>query len=229
MSTVNIDGIIYHDPRGKIVFFDDFEDGGATVRWVKGGTSSTTAIDTTYAFRGADSMKMTTNNVADATCSITFNMGPPKNNYKMGLACNWMSTATLAKIKAFELKIVRYTGALVNTAKAQWLGTDATAQNKWQYHNSSAAWADITDASQKIGTVAATLQWHFAKLVADLANNTYIRVISDDQSWAFTSAFESAADTSTEPGLSFTITLTAEAATAIDAWIDNVIVTVMEK
>ena len=226
--TININGIVYNSPTGKIVFFDDFEDGGATVRWIKSGSTATTAIDTTYAWRGADSLKLTTNSAADATCGITFNMAPMKNDYKVGLAFHWMSTATLANIKALELKIIRYDGTYIRTAKVQWLGTDGDAQEKWQYHNSSGSWADVTGGDQELGTVAATLQWHFAKLVVDLADNKYIRIISDDQSYAFTSLCQSASNTTINPLISYTITITAETGTAINAWIDNAIITTWE-
>jgi len=237
---INIDRILYDDPRGKVIFFDDFEDLNAiTARWQTGdGTSGSNSKSNTYAFEGQYSLKITTGASADDAQSAkyiagTYNLGSSGSPQRLGFYFKFLIKEALANTKSIDIIIRKYDGSTKKEAKLRWLGTDATAKEKWQYYDSSGSFSDVDDssyvssASQEIvDNIAA---WHWAKLVVDFENKKYVRLICDDKFFKLEDlSIYSTADTSTKPRLEFEIMLTTETENAISIYIDNSIVTLEE-
>jgi len=228
--SINIDRIPYIYPTsGKIVFFDDFENAGSDTRWVFSGDGSGDATDGTYAYTDTQAMRITTGGTADQTETATTTLGVLNSNKKVGLASMWSPDAAIANLKSLSFNIKYYNGTTVKHAGIQWVGTDATLLNKWQYLNSSNAWTDVTDGGQTLYTNATTLCPHGFKMIVDFEDNEYMRFFSDWQQFSVASTAVYSAANTTYPRYEIFMTLTTETGNAILCYFDNVLFTVKER
>ena len=224
-----MDKIVYMDPIGKIVFYEDWEDGSAyTVKGFvgSGAETETIASDTTYAYQGAKSLKLTTENLSTATAIITQNLGLVKGYPKLGVSFMWMTTDALTAFGALTIGIKRYDGVTVKEGRVQYDGSD----EQWHYWDGSnyidmAGSTKVTTDTQEF-TVGAGISWNHCKLVLDFTADTYNRLITNDVTHALTDiALNSTADATTKPHFEIAITINAQTTTAFNMWIDNYIVT----
>jgi len=229
MSTVNIDRLVYMDPIGKIVFFEDWEDGSAyTVKgFVGSGTDTETiALDTTYAYEGAKSIKLTTENLATATATITQNLGLVKGYPKLGVSFMWMTTDALTSFGALTVGIKKYDGAELKEGRVQYDGSD----EQWHYWDGSnyidmAGSTNVSSDSQEF-TVGSGICWNHCKLVLDFTAEKYNRLISNDTTYTLTDVdIDVTTSAAIKPHYEIAITINAQTTVAFDMCIDNYIIT----
>jgi len=224
---VNIDRLNMWKPTGKVIFFDDFEEGAVTDRYVSSGT---TAFDSSVNIEGSQSCKLTTGGTGGDAASITLFLGKVVTSNIWAVSVKWCGGYAYTNIRGMEVTINYYTGAVKRTYGIKWIGETATVDTKaWYYWNGSGAYAAITGGSQSIYTHASNWCFHHLKFSVDLSSDLwYKKLYADDLDInleALSYVGQTAADTSTAPHLEFMIQATTEGDAALPVYLDDLIIT----
>lgn len=210
---------------GRAIFIDTFENYFAvlTEKWALSGDAGyVTALNTDYPKQGKYAVKMTTNNVDTESCSIDLYLGAfPKGRF--GFECDWMSFAQVANIEEIKFDLQYFDGTNDIRSQVKWLGE---ANKKWQYLNSAGTYTDITGGAQDL-EVEATLYplWHHLKLIADLQNEEYVKLLSDWVEYDLSNIAVHSSANALSPLLNIDLTVKTGANNATTIYVDNIIIT----
>lgn len=198
----------YVDP--DLVFLDTFED--TPISWVA-SSGATVARDTTYVYRGAGSLKLTTGAVASQLYYAARTLGKPTDGtYKNALRFTIPSSG----LEYAELVILWYDGAKTKDVRVRY----DRANNKWQYTNSSGAFVDITGGSQNLK--GGDTVWHYLELEIDFVNDEYEAFKCDGLSVDMSGIAIQAPAGVTAQELTVRLYGSPSAAAAVDLYFDDV-------
>jgi len=209
------------DPSGRILFKDDMEDGTTiTARWTT--VDGTIAAGTDLAFMGKQSLKLTTAGAADdvAQASRAWGLGP-QGSQKIGVEFWWASDALSANITEILIQLKQFDGTNVHTSAVKYLGE---TNEKWQYLNTAGVFVDVVGGAQLLN-VGVVPVWHAFKLSADLNERYYGILISDNQVIRLKGIQFQTAANAADPYTELLVGVEAKTATAVDLWVDNLVVT----
>jgi len=212
------------NPTGVPFLQDDFEAYTTllTEKWRAGGTI---ALDTTAPFRGKTCAKLTTAAGVGTNASMNKDIGPiPKS--RLGMELWFRSIAGVANIRYVRLEIYYFDGINSHHGGVQWVGTEVgVLMNKWQYLNSLGSYVDIPGGAQKIYVEATWPAYHHAKLVVDCAAEKYTKLVCDDKSFDLSTIPYHKTLSANGPIIIISLAVYTETATAIDLFVDDVILT----
>ena len=199
------------DRRGNVVWYDDFEHG---ILAMDLDGEENAVITTDHAFRGGNSIKLTTGGVALADDSIMKTINYPTTT-RLGLECTFLMDHNDITL---EFCIELYDGTNYYDCKVRWDGTN----DDIDVYAHPDTWTEVT-GSAKLDY--AGYCWHTMKLVIDTGTKKYVRCIIGNTEYnlsAYDLNWEANAD---RPLLDIKIEITNETNNVRNLWVDNVILT----
>ena len=181
-----------------------------------GTAGYTVTLSTNYAFMGSTSLKITPDNTANAYVQVKKYTGMPESE-KVGIECNISFPSTHGEY--FLLGIWFYTGAVAKICNVRY---DIQNQ-KWQYRNSAGAYIDVTDGDQKLQ--AFTGLFHHIKLIADIKNETYVKLYCNQKIYDLTDIGVYTFASGSDEMLIGTIQVSVDAAAFYDFYLDDMTIT----
>lgn len=169
---VRIGSIVSFDGRGSVVWADDFESGIHKWDEIGSGDGHDAEWSAVYARNGGFSCKITPGADGNFLGGIRTYL-PPLTLGKVGLEVSWVRPTTFTDFSIFFYH--------VHPTKGWRSGikfVDATAT--LQYYDSSLAWQDIEAG---VGARASGYLFNILKLVIDLENDLYTRLIFNNREW----------------------------------------------
>lgn len=180
--------LLTFDRKGDIVLYDDFEDGLNKCKFAGSGTGAACAINMAHVKRGSVSVKLTGGSTANywgrlshytpyLTLSkwgyeISFLLGELYDYALFSLEC---STGSVWKIGRIKIDFTNF---------------------KLQYYNNVADYVDIATGFK---LYPGDKLFHTIKLVCDMENDKYVKVIIDNNQYDLSGIALSTGSTSTEP------------------------------
>ena len=210
-------------PTGQILFQDDMEGlvADASNRYYQ--AVGTIARGDDYSLSGLYSLKMTTAAVAGSGAGARIWFGLSNYLTKIGLELKWMSHAQLANFRFIKFGLTYYDGALAHEADVRWYGTYLAPMEEWQRLNAGAGLTSVFD--QRMRIPASESCWNSFKMIVDFKANKFDKVISNEKSKSIREPLRDSSAAAIEPCLGIYLELYTETATAINAWIDDLILT----
>uniref|UniRef100_A0A6H2A105 Uncharacterized protein n=1 Tax=viral metagenome TaxID=1070528 RepID=A0A6H2A105_9ZZZZ len=197
----------YVDPA--IIYFDTFAD--APINWVVFGTG-TVARDTTYAYKGAASLKVTT----PATASLASYARRYDGLVAAGeLKLSLRGALPAASLEYMTIEVDVRDGTTVYIARVRY----DVANAKWQYNNSLGAWADMTGGAQDLQ--AGAQAWHYIELGLNFSTGKYGTFKCDNLSIDLSAQSMQTFTPATE-NIETLLGGSPSAAAAIDFYFDNI-------
>jgi len=210
-------------PTGKILFQDDMEDLIADATNHYKNTAGTTSKANDRAYSKQYSLKLTTGNVAGNAASVALYLGLPNYLTRLGLELKWLSNADLANLRSFKVAMTRYDGSTAYFADLRYYGTFTTSLHKWQYLNSSNGLTDLLSQYFSLSTTEPA--WNGLKIIADFQKNCYDSFWTNQYFNNMKNIPFYTVASAVQPELGIYIEIVTETATAINAWLDDLILT----
>jgi len=211
-------------PTGKVLFQDDMESliANATNHYRQTGGTISRAND--RSFHGQYALKLTTGAVAGNIAEAAMYISLPNYLTKIGLELKWLSDADISNLRMFKIAMTRYDEVLAHNCDIRYYGTLAgVVMRRWQYLNQAGGLSDIF--TQHIRLAAAEPAWNGVKIIADFEKDTYDTFISNELSKDMKGIPFNTVASTVEPELGIYITIMTETNTAINAWLDDLILT----
>jgi len=160
------------DRRGNVVWMDDFTHGKAAWLTIEGGTGSAVTLDTTNPQRGPYCLKLTGGS-DDERASTTYRNLNAGVVGKFGLE---LSVLFATSWDYFRVRMDRRDGTNSYAAEVRLSKTD----NEIQYLDSD---GNYTSVATLTGVAGALSEYHTVKLVVDFSDNTYMRLIVNQNTY----------------------------------------------
>lgn len=202
------------DYGGNVILLDDFED--APIKWatVLSGTGAAVARDTSIAYMGGNSLKLTTGSTVAKSVEVDRYFHDVSKS-KIGASVFFTLHADIDDLFFY---LYRYDGTNVEQCQIWY-----DAASSWLYHRaSSGAWSLI---KQPFDLKTGTDVFHFLKLVIDPVANEYHKLIIDSNEWDLDGKDLYSSADATFPQCMFGIKAVDDAGANTDIYIDNVIIT----
>jgi hypothetical protein len=202
------------DRRGDVLLLEDFESGLA--RWMDAGagTGNTVDLSMTGARSGLFSCRLVAGSTGDAEGAIRTVVPIPAIT-RIGLEVKWtLPTDYLS----FDLVLLAATGSRILTAACRFLD----ALNAIQYQASDGSWVTLEDSP---GIPAGAYAWSTFKIVVDLEDEEYARIIVNESSWSPVGAAVPAIDSAQTPYVIVQLELHGQVGSNAEIRVDDVIVT----
>jgi len=202
------------DRRGNALLFDTFENGLSKGTTTLSGTGAAVELSSASSRLGGFSLKLTAGSDASRFAQYHWFLPYPVLS-KVGFE---LSFSFDGDTEYLQLKLVFYDGTTLHTATIRYDDDN----NKVQYLDSGGTWQDLIAS---VGLVRTTKNYHTVKMVVDLENDKYHRVLLDK--WAWTTgnlAIETSANAGT-PAVEAQVRLYGASGTNAVAYVDGFIVT----
>lgn len=203
-----------YDDRGQALLVDDFQSGLRKGETLISGTGAKVELSSTNSRFGGLSLKLTAGSDSSRYAGYSYYL-PYHAQTNIGLQLAFVVEANTEYV---ELDLTLYDGAKDHLARVRY----DHVNSKVQYYDSAAAWQDlITGVELK----ALDEYFHFMKVVVDLENDKYLRVLVDSWSWTTGDLDIYTGTIITTKLLSWEIYHVGKAATNAVSYIDGVITT----
>lgn len=169
---VRVGGIGGYDRRGDAIFIETFEDGRARWGINDADTGSEAELTTVNPLQGGLCMKMTAGSGGTRRIGIWHNPPYPI----LGKVALEGSFTLEADVEFIEWWILLYDGTTRHIAMVRY----DNVNNKVQYMNSGGVYTDLITG---VDLYNALYSYHTLKVVIDVVNDLYVRVLIDSWSW----------------------------------------------
>lgn len=211
---VRLGSISQFDRRGDIVFMDSFENGLNKWLTFQSGTDAGIKLSTYVTTSGGYSVKLIGGKTSAYYASIT-NYLPYPSLSKYGFEVHFSLPVAIDKI---YFEFYKYT----KTQGFEGIISYDDTNNKLQYEDSTGVFQDIETS---FTLVKSNVLFHVIKLVIDLENNKYHRLIVNETTYDLSAYDIRAIDPGLGKNIATSITLYSNSGDNDYAYIDNIIVT----
>lgn len=206
--------IVTFDRRGDVIWLEDFENG--LNKWVEGTTFANAEVylSAVSSFRGAYACAIVTSDQADGYTYLTRDFQPAVLG-QVGVEITYQISDVEVD---FDLGISHYTGSDEYAYRVK----HDTSANKLYYYHRTAGWTEVL--ADVYGSTYPTA-WNTMKLVVDLADEEYVRVVFNDQEASLKALTCPHTTIGADPGLNAIIRVHGDTDATYTAYLDNVILT----
>lgn len=166
---VRLGSIVSFDRRGNVFWMDDFEADNLKWHINKGGANAAVAIDDTFPRNGNGDCKLTAGEGAGGYAMISKYLSLSRLG-KMGFEVSFTVDADTDWVMIY---IYYYSGSMLYQARIKY----DMANTKLQYYNSAGGYTDLVTG---VKVVTADECYNTLKLVVDLNNFKYVRLIFNE-------------------------------------------------
>lgn len=204
------------DRNGKLIWYDDFE--AATVKWAYlASAGSTGALSTAKAWRGVNSMLLTTTADSGAYSGIRKDFPLPMDS---NIGLEMMFRVGSGK-PAVYLHLNGYNG----TNRWQGILLFDTNAEKLYYYNDASTYIELTCNEAYVSTYE---QWNFMKLTIDATTKYYKKATFNGTIYDLSAYGMTKYSSAVKPHIEIKMLNEAKTAAAAEIYIDNFILTQFE-
>lgn len=200
---------------GNVLWWDGFE--ASSLHWnqATSGTGAAVALDTARAHFGSQSCKLTTGSTSGKYADIS-------RRFPLAWTQKWgyeVAFSPDANIEELQFSVITHNG----TRRRDFLAIIDIKNSKIYIYHAAGATEDII-TSIDFETQAHT--WYHFKVIVDLENNTWWRLLFNDQDEDLSSYADWNVSASTDRYIQLLLLATTSAAANQSLWLDDVIVTI---